>query len=93
MELIYYKLSTSTDPAWEFMYTPKLAFTVGHFVSRCACFLFFWSKIGRYLMSLGCLYHRSTHYAHPLKLVMIMSPCNMHNGLTFSDSYVLLTRA
>ena len=27
MELVYYtcKLSTSTDPTWEFIYTPKLA--------------------------------------------------------------------
>jgi hypothetical protein len=39
------------------MYTPKLAVTVGHFVSSCACFLFFWPKIGRYLMSLGCPYY------------------------------------
>ena len=54
---LLHKLSSSTDPAWEFMYTPKLAVTVGHFVSSCACFLFFWPKIGRYLMSLGCPYY------------------------------------
>ena len=63
MELVYYtcKLSTSTDPTWEFefIYTPKLAVYVGHFVSICSCafFLFSWPKIGRYLMSLGCPYY------------------------------------
>ena len=51
------KLRNSTDPAWEFIYTPKLAVYVGHFVSSCVFFLFFWPKIGRYLMSLGCPYY------------------------------------
>ena len=51
------KLSNSTDPAWEFIYTPKLAVYVGHFVSSCAFFLFSQPKIGRNLMSLGCPYY------------------------------------
>jgi hypothetical protein len=39
------KLSNSTDPAWEFIYTPKLAVFVGHFVSSCAFFCFIGQKL------------------------------------------------
>jgi hypothetical protein len=56
------------------MSTPKLAVTVGHFVSSCACFLFFWPKIGRYLMSLGCPYYNPNNPAKPKNLKAKTTP-------------------
>jgi hypothetical protein len=42
---LLHKLSSSTDPAWEFMYTPKLAVTWDILFPAAPVFCFFGQKL------------------------------------------------